>query len=232
MALDRDEVMTFFRYLNSGRDLPRSDKPYLRGEDLYKHYWELVCPILDRRTVTNYRLQDSFNLLLAICNAPVDEVDQIRRRVFEIEAEMDAKAKRYMAQGLFKVIAEMVIVTRSDEMTDIFEQFFAKIPDGVEVVTCPRCAELCKITSDGSEEARLLRKTTDRKRGLCPNCAVASWLKAQPFAKPLLEDPSKLLLKPLQEQFVAVMKAGKADMKPEEISWELVVQYWNLPFPK
>lgn len=115
---------------------------------------------------------------------------------------------------------------------DAFEKFFLGMPENVEVVTCPRCAELCQITGDGNEDAKLLRKTADRKRGLCPNCAVASWLKAMPFAEAVNKEPRNLLLKPFQDQFSEVMVAGNADMKPQEINWELVVNYWDLPFPK
>lgn len=113
-------------------------------------------------------------------------------------------------------------------MMDVFAKF---VNEELGVVACPRCGELCRLSSPVHEDARLLKRTDKVEDGLCANCAVASWFRLSPFME-MIDDPQKLLFQPLQEQFAAVMKAGHADMDPLEIDWELVVKHWDLPFPK
>ena len=100
------------------------------------------------------------------------------------------------------------------------------------VIPCSRCGEPCMVGDPGNDEARLLRYENDpNANGLCANCAVTAWFKASPLAE-MIDDPQKLLWEPLQKQFSELMKAGDADMKSIEISWELVVKNWDMPFPK
>ena len=44
--------------------------------------------------------------------------------------------------------------------------------------------------------------------------------------------PQSLAYPHIQEQFAGIMRAGMADAMPDEIGWELIVENWDLPFPK
>jgi hypothetical protein len=102
----------------------------------------------------------------------------------------------------------------------------------IQVVPCDRCGIPCKVAEKGNEDARLLRKST-KPQGYCPDCGVAHFLQVISPMGQLIHDPAKQLLwEPAQKQFAEVMRAGGADMKPEEINWEKVVTNWALPFPE
>jgi hypothetical protein len=81
-------------------------------------------------------------------------------------------------------------------------------------------------------KAKMLRRST-KPKGMCNNCAVTEFLANTYPPNMLIEEsphgPAILLFPQIQEQFVAIMKAGNADMDPAEINWQTVVDNWNLP---
>ncbi len=103
------------------------------------------------------------------------------------------------------------------------------------IANCARCGVRC-CKQSGNDEARLLQYTTS-DFGLCVNCGVTEFLQsldvirtpgrgAAPF------DPQSLRLEHVQRQFTAIMSAGKADARPNEIDWLEVIANWSLPFPR
>jgi hypothetical protein len=101
----------------------------------------------------------------------------------------------------------------------------------IQGVPCDRCGVPCKVAESSNEDARLLRKST-KPQGYCPDCGVAHFLQVISPMGQLIHDPAKQLLwGPAQKQFAEVMKAGGADMKPEEINWEKVVRERQCPIP-
>lgn len=96
-------------------------------------------------------------------------------------------------------------------------------------VACLRCGVPCQVTTPGSEEARILRRTT--KPGLCASCALASFIKNTVPLAGIVEcqGPDVLLLPVVQEQVYRVMEAGNADASPGEIDWPRLVADWSLP---
>ncbi len=53
------------------------------------------------------------------------------------------------------------------------------------------------------------------------------------FGGTLGNNSPKVLLAPyMQEQVGRIMEAGNCDAKLEEIDWQIVVNQWELPFPK
>jgi len=106
---------------------------------------------------------------------------------------------------------------------------------GDQVVACMRCGKLCR-KKRGSPEARLLRYTTS-DHGYCATCAAAEFLQGldvityrPPGREPF--DPECFRLPHVQAQFSAIMVAGNADAKPEEIDWSELIANWTLPFPR
>ena len=95
-------------------------------------------------------------------------------------------------------------------------------------VACDRCGAPCRISPRRDPDAKLLRHATPQESGLCADCAVAEWFVVSDLRDSM--DPRALLLPHVQAQFVAVMRAGRADLTPAEIHWERVVANWHLPF--
>lgn len=105
----------------------------------------------------------------------------------------------------------------------------------IQTTNCIRCGVRCR-KKQGSDNAKLLRHTTS-DIGYCVNCGTTSFLMSLDVisssgrgAKPF--DPECLRLPHIQEQFIAVMAAGKADARPDEIDWLEVIANWHLPFPE
>lgn len=101
--------------------------------------------------------------------------------------------------------------------------------------SCIRCKKLCQKRS-GNPEARLLRHTTSDS-GYCATCAATEFLQGldvityrPPGRKPF--DPECFRLPHVQAQFGAILLAGNADAKPDEIDWDALVAQWSLPFPR
>jgi len=116
---------------------------------------------------------------------------------------------------------------------DVFAEFLEE-----NLVECSRCGQLCKIGGPKNQEARLLRRATaehvEKFGGLCVDCAATAFLKSIEIVPKAVEQHGlEMLLNPrIQQQFVALMVAGKSDARPEEISWQKVVSNWDLPFKK
>lgn len=101
------------------------------------------------------------------------------------------------------------------------------------VIHCERCEVRCKVAGLRESNAKMLRRSKEPK-GLCVNCAVHDWLRNTYPVNMLLAQsgPKSLLLPHIQEQFTTIMRVGLAEAQPDEINWELIVENWDLPFPK
>lgn len=91
---------------------------------------------------------------------------------------------------------------------------------------CDRCGREA-TGAKGDESARMLRRA---EHGECGECAVVLFIQSlnNMHGGHMIGDPKALLLPHVQEQFAAVMLAGMAEMKPDEIDWERVVQLWDI----
>ena len=100
------------------------------------------------------------------------------------------------------------------------------------MIVCGRCEVQCQVSETGNPEAKLLRRSKEPK-GLCVNCAVHNWLRnTYPCNIILARSGPKALVHPhIQEQFAEIMRMGMADAIPDEISWDLIIENWDLPFP-
>ena len=100
---------------------------------------------------------------------------------------------------------------------------------------CERCRFPTRIGPPPSSDAALLRRTA-LSHGFCANCAVTVWLQlTAPLNRLLCESPHgpQMLLAPhVQQHFLAIMRAGNADMHPEEIDWDRIVAQWELPLER
>jgi len=99
------------------------------------------------------------------------------------------------------------------------------------VTCCERCKTPLQIVGPQNSKAKMLRRSKEPK-GLCVNCAVHDWLRNTYPVNILLAQGPKFLAYPhIREQFAGIMRAGFADAQPEEISWGLIIENWDLPFP-
>jgi len=100
------------------------------------------------------------------------------------------------------------------------------------IVNCPRCGVPCRASSAGHDDARLLRRAP---KGFCANCAVTEFLMSVETIRDGIERRGvgqALSNLAVREGFTQLMKIGHADMRPEEIDWEKIIDNWQLPFPK
>jgi hypothetical protein len=103
-----------------------------------------------------------------------------------------------------------------------------------KIVNCGRCGVRCRIADQRNENARIAAYAA--KSGVCGNCAVTGILKtimgegdkhrAGWFSAFTVEG---LRLPHVQERVIALLKAGNADLRPDEIDWDEVIANWNLP---
>ena len=102
----------------------------------------------------------------------------------------------------------------------------------VNEIMCGRCGVRLRVDGSQNSQAKMLRRAKQPK-GLCVNCAVHDWLRnIYPVNMLLAESgPKGLALPHIQEQFAGIMRVGMADALPDEISWELIIENWDLPFP-
>lgn len=100
---------------------------------------------------------------------------------------------------------------------------------------CQRCG--CPARGKaGSPDARLLKHAT---AGVCVDCGVVLFLQRvgnmhggiERLLPPGFDVRQAFSLPHVQEQFAAVMKAGHADARPDEINWERVIELWDLQPP-
>jgi hypothetical protein len=103
----------------------------------------------------------------------------------------------------------------------------------IEYCNCERCGAKLQVGPAPGSEAKMLRRSKETK-GLCINCAVHDFLRhTYPPNIQLAESGPEILLIPhIQELFAGIMKAGFADANPDEVDWQLIVDNWDLPFPK
>lgn len=99
-------------------------------------------------------------------------------------------------------------------------------------VNCDRCGVLCQVDGSRNPEAKMLRRSKEPK-GLCVNCAVHDFLRNTYPCNMLLAQsgPQSLAYPHIQEQFAGIMRVGLSDAIPDEISWDLIIENWGLPFP-
>lgn len=112
------------------------------------------------------------------------------------------------------------------------------------IVPCTRCGVPCRVAAPRNPDARLLAFATEETvkagRGLCVNCGTTEFLKLVLEADRLLamtdegkQHGARAFLAPhVQNQFNNLLRTGHADARPEEVNWALVVEHWDLPFPK
>lgn len=101
-----------------------------------------------------------------------------------------------------------------------------------KVVHCQRCELPLRVNSKPESKATMLKRAKDGK-GLCVHCAVHDWLRnTYPINIQLAESgPCALLVPHIQEMYGGIMRSQLADAKPDEISWNRIVEFWDLPFP-
>lgn len=111
-------------------------------------------------------------------------------------------------------------------MADLFEKLSDKF------CNCSRCGAICKVSATVKSDAKMLRRAVVPK-GYCVNCSVTDFLAHVYPANMIIEQSSHgaaiLLFPPIQQQFIEIMKAHRADASPDEINWELIVKNWDLP---
>ena len=97
---------------------------------------------------------------------------------------------------------------------------------------CSRCGVPCRMQFPLRPDAQLLKRSSV-PTGHCANCAVTAFLTNTFPCNMIIHQsphgPRTLLLTAIQQQFVAIMQAGRADMRAEEIDWSMVVRQWDLP---
>lgn len=112
----------------------------------------------------------------------------------------------------------------------------------VFTVACARCGTPCKIAGQQpSEDARIgqfaTSQTVTAGEGLCANCVIAFFLKEGPLKELVaqLERDGKILERladeRVQAQFLLLLHPPE-DVQQNEVNWEHVRQYWDLPFPQ
>lgn len=86
-----------------------------------------------------------------------------------------------------------------------------------------------RVNPDRNPDARLLRHSLTE--GVCANCAATAFLKGtEPLATVMRgRGPEMLRDERVAAQFAAVMAAGGADARPDEIDWSTVIDQWWLP---
>lgn len=103
-----------------------------------------------------------------------------------------------------------------------------------DIMGCARCGRLCILGSRPNPDGRLMTFATKEDAGLCADCAATAFLKSSStIAYGIDKNGTEILLsRQAQEQFGAIMIAGDADAKPEELNWQSIVDNWDKPIPK
>ena len=103
---------------------------------------------------------------------------------------------------------------------------------------CDRCGRKCRTASSTNPNATLIRKSLVPK-GCCVDCAITCFCKTGPLAEvlggawsaPGFDVGAALSLPHVQQQFEAVFRASGCAEASAEISWERVIENWDLPLP-
>jgi hypothetical protein len=65
------------------------------------------------------------------------------------------------------------------------------------------------------------------------DCAATEFFRTtEPISGLLEEDLSALRLPHVRDQFAAVLAAGLADARPDELDWDRIIANWDLPLRK
>lgn len=99
---------------------------------------------------------------------------------------------------------------------------------------CDRCGCNARGAPTKKPEAQLLRRAV---KGVCVNCGIVLFLQRLTNAHVAgtvgSHLPGALKLPHIQEQFEAVMRAGSAEVMPDEIDWDRVIALWDVaPAPR
>jgi len=97
---------------------------------------------------------------------------------------------------------------------------------------CSRCGARCKVDPVAGSQAKMLKRS-EIPKGLCISCAVHDFLRNTYPVNLLLAQsgPRGLALPHIQEQFAGIMRSRLSDAMPDEISWQAIIDNWDLPFP-
>lgn len=99
--------------------------------------------------------------------------------------------------------------------------------------TCVRCGKPCQPGENKNPEARPFRLS---EKGLCANCVVTQFMLCddlEPFRIGLLRNGIEVLKSPaIQKQFTKILEVGGSELITEEIDWNMIIDQWDLPFPK
>lgn len=112
---------------------------------------------------------------------------------------------------------------------------YERLENAGKIVECLRCAAQCRVADRANDHARPIRHADGA--GYCPNCAVTEYLRSPEidisYLLPEGTDIREALRAPhIQEAFAALLKGGMSDLEANSINWNLVIDHWELPFPK
>ena len=98
---------------------------------------------------------------------------------------------------------------------------------------CSRCGKPCQPGQSHNLEARPFRRA---EKGLCETCVVTQFLLSddvEPLRDGVFRNGIEVLRNPvIQKQFERILKAGRSELPAENIDWDMVIDQWELPFPK
>ena len=99
-------------------------------------------------------------------------------------------------------------------------------------IPCPRCGELCKVSSSTGDPRFMKRATKPSPKAMCATCAVTAFIKSvETFHHGIELNGVQMFLNPMvQEQFGKLLQ-GFGDATPGEIDWQRLVDNWELPVP-
>jgi hypothetical protein len=109
----------------------------------------------------------------------------------------------------------------------------------MKTCNCERCGRLCQVAETTNAEAKPIRKSLVPK-GCCVDCSVTCFIKTGPLREvlpggawtaPGFDVGTVFRLPHVQQQFAAVLRAGKCVEAVDEIDWGRVIAKWDLPAP-
>lgn len=101
----------------------------------------------------------------------------------------------------------------------------------MKTAQCNRCEMPLRIDPEPGSKATVLKRAKTGK-GYCVHCATHDWLRnTYPVNVQLAESGPKILLHPqIRELFATIMQQALSDASPDEVNWNRLVEYWDLPF--
>ena len=101
------------------------------------------------------------------------------------------------------------------------------------ISACIRCGRPCQPGENKNPKARPFKRA---RKGLCENCVVTQFLLCDDLESVrigLLKNGIEVLKIPaIQKQFAEMLKVGGSELPADDIDWEIVVNQWDLTFPK